>query len=172
MASEPFKSVLTHSMESQPSRFAASSVPLPARTMLFMSMTIGFCCPKRRSEAMMESMFRSSCFRALAGSLLRSATLILKICILPPLPPCEQNSEQTNFLLKYWANGLRIKTPNRRKYLKTRGAYHVCFSCHSAFLPLLTRVISTPEALTISTDHSYHPGRSVPVTVLATSKSR
>jgi hypothetical protein len=31
--------------------------------------------------------------------------------------------------------------------------YHVCFSCHSAFLPLLTRVISTPVALTISTDH-------------------
>ncbi len=50
-----------------------------------------------------------------------------------------------------------------------RKLYHVCFSCHSAFLPLLTRVISVPLADAISTDQSYQPGRSVPVTALATS---
>ncbi len=68
-----------------------------------------------------------------------------------PFPPNGLGKQEIHLL--YWANDLRTKTPSLWKYLRPRGAYHVCFSCHSTFFPLLTRVISVPVALTISTDH-------------------
>jgi hypothetical protein len=68
-----------------------------------------------------------------------------------PFPPNGLGKQEIHLL--YWANDLRVKLVIGWKDPLDRGAYHVCFSCHSAFFPLLTRVISVPVALTISTDH-------------------